>query len=109
MRRDRILDLLVLEADGGLSSTDAVRLEEALAEDPALQDERVATHAAWRELRTPGSGAAMPRDSDDDEDAASVDAESSELTTTAARRAPTPRDHAPAPARRQRRAPRKRR
>jgi hypothetical protein len=109
MRRDEILDLLVLEADGGLSPADAVRLEEGLAEHPSLQGERVAIHAAWHELQTLASGAAMARESDDDEGAAYCDAGAAELTTMAARRAPITRDYAPAPARRRRRAPRKRR
>ena len=54
MRRDEILDLLLLEADGGLSPAESARLEEALAGDPMLQLERESIRAAWRELQSLG-------------------------------------------------------
>jgi anti-sigma factor RsiW len=101
MRRDAVLDLMLLEADGGLPPADADRLEQSLAEDPSLQDERASIHAAWRELQALGSGIVTPGEC--------ADADALELATTSTRRASTTRDHAPAPARRRRSPLRKRR
>jgi hypothetical protein len=109
MRREAILDLLLLEADGGLSAADAVRLEDACAGDPGLQAERRAIHAAWRELQALGSAVAMPPECGADEIAAVPESDALELMEISTRHAPTNRIHAPAPARRRRRPPRNRR
>src|SRR5262245_19817117 len=59
MQRDEILELILLEADGGLTLEEAGRLENALAEDPSLREERTRTLAAWKEIREFGRGLAM--------------------------------------------------
>ena len=109
MRREAILDLLLLEADGGLTSADAVRVEDACADDSGLQAERRAIHAVWRELQALGHAVAMPPECGVDETAAVREPDASQLIGTSTRRAPTNRVHAPAPARRRRKPPRNRR
>ena len=109
MRRDAVLDLLLLEADGGLSPVDAVRLEEALALDPALRAERAPMRAAWRELQILGSEVAMAHLSDEAGSDAPRESEAPVAELTLVRRAPVSRAQSPAPARRRRRSPRKRR
>ena len=54
MHRDEVLDLLLLEADGGLSEVDAARLDAALSKDPSLRDERSKMLAAWVDIRDLG-------------------------------------------------------
>ena len=104
MRRDEILDLLLLEADGGLSPAESARLEEAVAGDPTLQLERVSIRAAWRELQSLGRFIATGRAEFDD---ASV-ADSRLSATTSARQPPNRRDSASSPARRRRKSRRER-
>jgi anti-sigma factor RsiW len=96
MLRDEILDLLMLEADGGLSPAESARLEEALAGDPTLQIERESVRAAWRELQSLGRSFAMEREVAD----TALAADSQQLATTSARLPPKNRDSAPSPARR---------
>jgi len=105
MRREEILDLLLLEADGGLSPAESARLEEALAGDPTLQIDRESIRSAWRELQSLGRTAAMRGDVVD----AALAAVSRQLATTSARQPPKNRDSAPSPARRQKRPPQERR
>jgi hypothetical protein len=109
MRRKAILDLLLLEADGGLTSADAVRLEDASADDSGLQTERQAIRAAWRELQALGSAVAMPPECGADEIAAVRESDALELMEISTRRAPSNRVQALAPARLRRRPPRNRR
>jgi len=104
MRRDEILDLLLLEADGGLSPAESARLEEALAGDPMLQLERESIRAAWSELRSLGRSVTMRREVVD----TALAAVSQQLASTSARQPPKNRDSAPSPARRQRKPPQKR-
>jgi len=105
MRREEILDLLLLEADGGLSPAESARLEEAIAGDPALQIERESIRSAWRELQSLGRSVAMRREVVD----TALAADSRQLATTSARQPPKNRDSAPSPARRQRKPPQERR
>jgi hypothetical protein len=62
MQREEVLDLLLLEADGGLSTADAARLGEALSKDPTLRAERTKMLAAWGELRELGRSIALKPD-----------------------------------------------
>jgi hypothetical protein len=62
MQRDELLDLLLLEADGSLSKSDAALLNEELSRDPALRDERARMQVAWGELRELGRSVAMSPD-----------------------------------------------
>jgi hypothetical protein len=62
MQREEILDLILLEADGGLTLEDAARLEEELARDPSLRDERSRMHSAWSEVKGLGRGLAIKED-----------------------------------------------
>ena len=105
MRREEILDLLLLEADGGLSPAESVRLEEALAGDPTLQIDRESIRSAWRELQSLGRSAAVKSDVVD----STLAAVPPLSATTSARQPPKNRDSAPSPARRQRKPPRERR
>jgi hypothetical protein len=105
MRRDEFLDLLLLEADGGLSPAESALLEEALAGDPTLQLERESIRLAWSELQSLGRSVAMTREVVDTAPAA----DSRQLATTSTRQPPHHRDSAPSPARRRRKSPRKRR
>jgi hypothetical protein len=54
MQRDEVLDLLLLEADGGLSEADAARLDQALSKDPTLRDERSKLLSSWADIRDLG-------------------------------------------------------
>jgi hypothetical protein len=102
MPRDEILDLILLEADGGLSPAESARLEAALAGDRTLQIERESVRAAWRELQSLGRSVAMRRAVVD----TALAAVSQQLATTSARQPPKNRDSARA--RRQRKPPQKR-
>jgi hypothetical protein len=62
MQREEILDLILLEADGGLTLEDAARLEGELARDPSLRDERSRMHSAWKDVKVLGRGLAMRED-----------------------------------------------
>jgi anti-sigma factor RsiW len=104
MRREEILDLLLLDADGGLSPADSARLEEALAGDPTLQIDRESIRSAWRELQSLGRSVAMRREVVD----TALAAVSRHLATTSARQPPKNRDSASSPARRQRKPPQER-
>ena len=104
MRRDEILGLLLLEADGGLSLAESARLEEALAGGPTLQIERESIRVAWRELQSLGRSVTMRREVVD----TALAEVSQQLATTSARQPPKNRDSAPSPARRQRKPPQKR-
>ena len=104
MRRSEILDLLLLEADGGLSPAESERLEEALADDPALQVERASIRSAWRELRSLGRSVAMRREVVD----SALAAICRQSATTSVRQPPKNRDFAPSPARRRRKSRRAR-
>jgi anti-sigma factor RsiW len=103
MRRDEVLDLILLEADGDLSPAESARLEAALAGDPTLQIERESVRAAWRELQSLGRSVAAKREVVD----ARLAAVSQQLATTSVRQPPKNRDSAPSPARRQRKPPQK--
>ncbi len=105
MRRDEILDLLLLEADGGLSPAESARLEEALAGDPTLWRERESIRSAWRELQSLGRSLALGRAVVD----TTLAAASRHAATTSARQPPNHRDSAPSPARRRRKPRRERR
>jgi hypothetical protein len=59
MQRDEVLDLLLLEADGGLSEADAARLDAELSRDPTLRDERSKILAAWADVRDLGRSLAL--------------------------------------------------
>jgi len=59
MQREDILELILLEADGGLSLEESGRLEEELARDPTLRDERSRMQSAWKDLKDLGRGLAM--------------------------------------------------
>jgi hypothetical protein len=59
MQREDILELILLEADGGLSLEDSARLEDALARDPTLRDERSRMHSAWKDVKDLGRGLGM--------------------------------------------------
>ncbi len=59
MQREDILELILLEADGGLSLEESGRLENELARDPTLRDERSRIHSAWKDVRDLGRGLAM--------------------------------------------------
>jgi anti-sigma factor RsiW len=104
MRRDEILDLILLEADGGLSPAESARLEAALVGDPTLQIERESVRAAWRELQSLGRSVGMRHEVVD----TALAAVSRQLATTSARQPPKNRDSAPSPARRQRKPPQER-
>jgi anti-sigma factor RsiW len=104
MRREEILDLLLLEADGGLSPADSAQLEKALAGDPTLEIERASIRSAWRELQSLGRSVAMRREVVD----SALAAVSQHLATASARQPPKNRDSAPSPARRQRKPPQER-
>jgi hypothetical protein len=62
MQRDELLDLLLLDADGGLSGDDAVRLSAELARDPALTAERDRLRSAWGDIKALGRGLALRPD-----------------------------------------------
>lgn len=66
MSRDEVLDLLLLEADGGLSESDAARLDAALSKDPSLRDERSKILAAWADIRDLGRSVALRPDFGED-------------------------------------------
>src|SRR5262245_39159120 len=66
MQRDEVLDLLLLEADGGLSEADAARLDAALSKDPTLRDERSKMLAAWADIRDLGRSLALRPDFGED-------------------------------------------
>jgi hypothetical protein len=104
MRRDEVLDLILLEADGGLSPAESARLAEALAGDPTLQIERDSVRAAWRELQSLGRSFAMEREVVD----TALAADSQQLATTSARQPPKNLNSAPSPARRRRKPPQQR-
>jgi hypothetical protein len=59
MQREDILELILLEADGGLSLEESGLLETELARDPTLRDERTRIHSAWNDVRDLGRGLAM--------------------------------------------------
>lgn len=59
MQREDILELILLEADGGLSLEDSALLEDALARDPTLRDERSRMHSAWKDVKDLGRGLGM--------------------------------------------------
>jgi hypothetical protein len=59
MQREDILELILLEADGGLSLEDSARLEDELARDPTLRDERSRMQSAWKDVKDLGRGLAM--------------------------------------------------
>lgn len=59
MQREDILELILLEADGGLSLEESGRLEMELARDPTLRDERSRMHSAWKDVKDLGRGLAM--------------------------------------------------
>lgn len=66
MQRDEVLDLLLLEADGGLSESDAARLDAALSKDPSLRDERSKIVAAWADIRDLGRAVKLRPDFGED-------------------------------------------
>ncbi len=52
MKRDELLELLILDADAGLSNEEAEPLRAALRDDASLREEQAAVHDVWKSLRS---------------------------------------------------------